>query len=181
MSRNNFKELEKKLGEKLLEIELVRKSNINIKPSKYFSKTIYYLVALIAIILASEVLELQTSLELIWSLTSFIPRLIMAFVVLIVGILFSDFLRKIDFTTCDSLGIPSVKIISLVVFYFLLINVAMVALSQAGIDTGFIEQNVSIIISGAVGAFSIGYGLASKGSVENFLSSNNMSNYVELR
>ncbi|MGB4960860.1 MAG: mechanosensitive ion channel domain-containing protein, partial [Saprospiraceae bacterium] len=57
------------------------------------------------------------------------------------------------------------------VFYFIFINIIIVALSQAQINTEFFAQNISIIIAGGVLAFSIGYGFASKDLVASFLAS----------
>jgi small-conductance mechanosensitive channel len=45
------------------------------------------------------------------------------------------------------------------------------ALSQAKIDTDFVKNNLSIILSGGVAAFALGYGLASKDMMSNFLAS----------
>ena len=55
-------------------------------------------------------------------------------------------------------------------FYFLFINVVILAIAQAEINTEFLQQNISIIIAGGVFAFAIGYGLASRDVVSNFLS-----------
>ena len=74
-------------------------------------------------------------------------------------------------TACESLGIPAAGLISSVVFYFLFLNIAMIALSQARIDTEFIQDNLSIILAGVVLAFAIGYGFASRNIVANFLAS----------
>ena len=45
------------------------------------------------------------------------------------------------------------------------------SLTQIGIDTDFISNNLSIIIAGCVFAFALGYGLASKDMMSNFLAS----------
>jgi len=66
---------------------------------------------------------------------------------------------------------PSANIIGSFVFYFVFINVIIVALSQAQINTEFFAQNISIIIAGGVLAFSIGYGFASRDLVASFLAS----------
>jgi small-conductance mechanosensitive channel len=44
-------------------------------------------------------------------------------------------------------------------------------LSQAKIDTDFIKSNLNILLGAAVGAFGLGYGLASKEMMSNFLAS----------
>jgi hypothetical protein len=62
-------------------------------------------------------------------------------------------------------------IIGSFVFYFIFINVIIVALSQAQINTAFFAQNISIIIACGVLAFFIGYGFVSKVLVASFLAS----------
>ena len=80
-------------------------------------------------------------------------------------------IRKLVETTLASIGISSYKIVASFLFYFLLINVVVVAIAQAGINTDFLQKNISIFIAGGVFAFAIGYGLASKEVMTNFLSS----------
>jgi hypothetical protein len=92
-------------------------------------------------------------------------------IVLILGTLLADILRKGIHTALTSLGISSAGLISSFLFYFLFINIVIVALSQAKIDTSFLSQNISIIIGGIVLAFAIGYGLASKNVMANIIAS----------
>lgn len=159
------------LGEKLNEIELVEKSNVRIVPSKILSKIVYYVVFLIFIIAGTDVLGMPEVSNLVSSVINYIPTLISALLFLIIGLLVCDFLRKTILTTCKSLGIPSAGMISSFIFYFLLINVVLVALGQAGIDTDFIASNISIILGGVVLAFGLGYGLASRSIFSNMLAS----------
>ena len=85
--------------------------------------------------------------------------------------LIADFLQKIVLTTTKSIGIPSAKLVSSFVFYFIFIMAIITAVSQLGIGTEFIATNLSIIIGGGVMAFALGYGIASKSTMSNFLAS----------
>ena len=160
-----------KLGEKLNEIDIVDKANIDIVPSKFISKLIYYVLLLIFIIASTDVLGMPAVSELMSDILNYLPNLISALIVFILGILIADFLKGIVKTACDSLNIPAAGLIANVVFYFIFLNVVMITLTQAGIDTEFIQDNLSIILAGGVGAFALGYGLASKDIVANFLAS----------
>lgn len=159
------------LGQKLDGIDILQKNNIEIKLSVLIGKFIYGVVMLVFVMTAIGVLDLPVLAELIRDLIRFIPNLIAGFIILIFGLLLSDGLKNVVYTTCKSLGMPSASLISNFVFYFVFINILIVALSQASINTSFIEQNISIIIAGGVLAFSIGYGLASKDIVSSFLAS----------
>jgi hypothetical protein len=160
-----------KLAEKINEIEIFYKSNIKFVPSALLSRLVYYILLFIFFIAATDVLGMAAVSDLMSSILNYLPSLISAFMVFIIGILVADFLKNIVKTTCESLGIPAAGMIANVVFYFLLLNIAMITLSQARIDTEFIQDNLSIILAGIVAAFAIGYGLASKSLVANFLAS----------
>ena len=160
-----------KLAERLNDIDIVHKANMKIVPSAILSKVVYYILLLIFIIAATDVLGMPAVSQLMSDILNYIPSLISAMIVFILGILVADFLKGIVKTACESLNIPATGLIANVVFYFVLLNVLMITLTQAGIDTEFIQDNLSIILAGGVAAFAIGYGLASKNIVANFLAS----------
>tara|TARA_B100000497_G_C7695565_1_gene424659 strand:- start:424 stop:1251 length:828 start_codon:yes stop_codon:yes gene_type:complete len=160
-----------KLGDKLNEIELVQKMNTEVKISKVFSKIIYYFLLFIFIIAATDVLNMTAISDLVMNAFNMIPKLLVGLVILIFGTLLADGIKNVVLAALDSLGIPSANLISSFLFYFLFINVVISAIAQADINTEFLEQNLSIVIAGLVAAFAIGYGLASKDMVANFLGS----------
>lgn len=160
-----------KLAERLNEIEIVYKSNIKIVPSILLSKMVYYILMLIVVMAATDVLKMKAVSDLVNDLINYIPSLLTAILVLAIGVLVADTVKNAVQTACTSLAIPAGKVIASVVFYFLFINVLMMALSQAKLETGFIESNISIILAGVVGAFAIGYGFASRNIVASLLTS----------
>jgi preprotein translocase subunit YajC len=160
-----------KFGDKLNEIDILANNNITVKLSIIAGKMVYYMMMLIFIMTAVGVLDMPVLAELIQDIIKFVPNLIAAFIILIVGLLLGDTLKNVVTATCKSMGMPSANIIGAFVFYFIFINVIIVALSQAQINTDFFAQNISIIIACGVLAFSIGYGFASKDLVASFLAS----------
>jgi hypothetical protein len=120
---------------------------------------------------ATSILGIPEISNLVADMMNFIPKLVVALIVLVIGILIADALRKMVLTGLKSLGVPSAGLISSVVFYFLFINIVISALSQAEINTEFLSQNISIVIGGIVAAFAIGYGLASKDVMANMIAS----------
>jgi Ca2+/Na+ antiporter len=160
-----------KIGEKLNEIEMIQKSNIEIKLSQLFSKVLYYVLMLFFLVAAADVLAMPAVSQLVTDIFNFVPNLIVALIVLILGLLMSEAVKNLVFTTLKSLAIPSARIISSFLFYFLLINVFVSALTQAKVNIEFLSQNLTVLIGGAVMAFGIGYGLASKDVIANFMAS----------
>lgn len=160
-----------KVAEKLNEIEFIEKSNVTIIPSLVLSKIAYYMSLLFFTILASEYLAIDAITGLVRDILDYIPSLIAALLVLVIGLLIAQFIQNILATTLKSLGVPSAKVISAFVFYFIFLMAVITALTQVGLDTDFISSNISIIIAGCVFAFALGYGLASKDMMANFLAS----------
>jgi len=152
-------------------IDILSSNNFKIELSDVLSKFIYYLILMVFIMTAIGVLDMPILANLLQEFILFIPNLLAAFFILIGGLLFAEFLKNIVTSTCKSLGMPSASIIGYFVFYFIFVNIIIVALTQAGISTEFFAQNISIIIAGGVLAFSIGYGFASKDIVSSFLAS----------
>jgi len=159
-----------KLTEKLNEIDIFQKANLDLKVSVILSKTLYYFILLTFIIAATEFLGLTIISQQIADILNFIPKAIAASIVFLVGVIFANFVRNAVSTTFRSLGIPSGKLISSFIFYFLLITISITALSQTGMDTKFLTQNIQILLSGIVVAFAIGFGFASRPVLRNILS-----------
>lgn len=159
------------LAEKLNEIDFIDKSNFTIVPSKILSNIIYYMILLVVTIVATEILDIQAVSDLVRDIINYIPNVIAAIIVLAIGLLLAQFLQKLVVTTMQSLGIPSAKVIGAFIFYFIFLMTVITALTQIGIDTNFISNNLTVIIGGGVLAFGLGYGLASRDTMANFLAS----------
>ena len=159
------------LADKLNDIDIVRQTNMTILPSNVISKVIYYVFMLVTFIVATDKLGVEAVTNLLTDFIGYLPKLLTGLIFFIIGLVVADTIRGLVLTACQSLGIPSSKVIASIVFYFIFLSVTMSALDQAGIQTDFIKSNLMIIIAGAVGAFAFGYGLASKGMMANLLAS----------
>ena len=151
-----------KLADRLMSIDLFENSKINLVPSTLISSTSYYLVLIVFIIAAVEAMGLNVISDLLKDLIDYIPNGITALLILVIGVFIADAIKKLIKATCYSLGISSGNLIASVVFYFILLNIILIALRQAKLQTEFMEDNIAIILAGIAGAFAIGYGLASK-------------------
>jgi len=160
-----------KLGDSLNNVDIVHKANMKIELSTVFSKALYYFMMLIVLVLASTALGMPEVTDLIKDILLFLPNLLVALIVMILGTLLADAIKSMVGTALKSLGVPSANMIATVLFYFLFINVIMIALKQANVQTDFLAQNISILIAGVIAAFAIGYGLASKDTMSNLLAS----------
>lgn len=160
-----------RIGDKLNEIDFIKQLQTEIKLSHIVAQVLYYFILLVFITQATETLGVKAITDMVRSLTEFIPRLIAAAIMLQVGVLLADALRKAVVGLCESFNIASGKLLGMVVFAFFLIVTVISALGQAGINTELLESSFNLIIGGIIFAFAAGYGLASRDVMANLLSS----------
>jgi hypothetical protein len=160
-----------KLGEKIQNMELLRKYDLDFKLSHVISMVVYVLIMLFLSVSAADTLGVPAISNMFLMLVNFIPKLIVAIIMTLLGLFISDLARKFVETLCKSFNIASGKLISMAVFFFLGFISIILALGQAGINTKLLESSFNIIIAALALAFSIGYGIASKDILINILSS----------
>jgi small-conductance mechanosensitive channel len=159
------------LADKINQIDFISNYNIKVLPSRVIGKIVYYVLMLVVIVIATDLLRMPAVSQLLRDLINYVPTLISAVIVLLFGLLIADTVKDATTTACKSLGIPSGVVIGNFLFYFIFLTALISALSQAKIDTDFIKSNLNILLGAAVGAFGLGYGLASKDMMSNFLAS----------
>ncbi len=160
-----------KLGEKIQNMEMLRKYQLDFKLSKVLSIILYILIMLFLSVSAADTLGVPAISNMFMMLVDFIPKLGVAIMMTLLGLFVSDLARKFVETLCKSFRIASGKLISMGVFFFLSFISVILALGQAGINTKLLESSFNILVAGLVLAFSIGYGIASKEILLNILSS----------
>ncbi len=163
----HFDQLVEKLNIESLFIRL----NIKVKPSAIIGKFVYWLIMLVFIISATEILGWEIVSKEISKLIEFLPKLLFALIFFIVGYYLSELIKKAVYSATNSAGISGAKAISNIVFYVLMIFISITSLDQAGVDTTLFTSNITIIIGGTLLAFAIAYGFASRDILTNILAS----------
>ncbi len=160
-----------KLGDKIQDMELLRKYDLDFNLSQVIAQVVYVLIMLFLSVSAADTLGVPAISNMFLMLVNFIPKLIVAIIMTLLGLFVSDLARKFVESLCKSFNISSGKLISMAVFFFLGFISIILALGQAGINTKLLESSFNIIIAALALAFSIGYGIASKDILVNILSS----------
>lgn len=170
-----------RLAEMLDDIDLVQRTGVlKEKLSGIIAKIVYYMMMLTFIIAATETLGVAAITQLFTDLMNYLPSLLTASVVFMLGLFLADMVQGAVVTLCLSLGIASGKMIGSIVFYFLFVTIAVSALAQAKINTEFISSSLVVLIGAGALAFAFGYGLASKDLVSNYLASYYNKNKVRV-
>lgn len=149
--------------------DFLAKMKISIKPSEIVGKFIFWLIFLLFIVTATETLGWTIVATEITNLIRFIPNLFIGIVIFVFGLYLAKFIKSLLTAFFNSLGMAGGKIISNLVFYIIMIIITLTALKQTGINTHFIDNNVTIIIALLVGAFAISFAISSRDILQNIL------------
>lgn len=160
-----------KIGDKLNEVDFIKQLQTEIKLSEIVAKVLYYFILLVFITAATETLGVKAISDMVLALVNFIPKVIAAAIMLQIGVLVADALKKAVISICQTFKIASGKLLGMIVFFFFLIITIISALGQAGINTELLESSFNLLIGGIIFAFAVGYGIASRDVMANILAS----------
>ena len=160
-----------KIGARLNDIDFIQQLQTEIKLSEIVAQVLYYFILLVFITATAETLGISAITGMVLSLVNFIPKVVAAAIMLQIGILVADALKKAVITLCQTFKVASGKLLGMIVFFFFLIITIISALGQAGINTELLESSFNLLIGGLIFAFAVGYGIASRDVMANILSS----------
>jgi len=150
------------LTSKLNKAALFGKSDFTVQPSKILLKFVKYLLIMIFVIIGSEKLGLYMITEGIGSFVAYLPVLITALLIFVVGVYLGSVVKEGIQNAFKSMEIPGSNLVSNVAFYAIVVIVTITALNQAGIDTSLITSNLTMIVGAMLAAATIAFGLGSR-------------------
>lgn len=119
--------------------------------------------------MASDIMGLKIISEQISDLLAYLPKLLTALVIFMIGLLFANFVKNGLKSLFESMDMSGGKLISQTVFFLLLTFISITALNQAGIDTEIITNNINTIIAAFLLAFAIAFGFGAREVVSKLL------------
>ncbi|MFT7156276.1 MAG: hypothetical protein ACI8Q1_001281 [Parvicella sp.] len=150
---------------------VLNRANLNVTPSQIVGKFVYWVIILLFFVTASETLGWSVVSKSISDLLTYLPQLFSAIVVFVIGFYIAGFIQRALISVLETLSVASARIISNFAFYLILVIVSLTALNQAGVETGLLTSNVTIIVGGMILAFAISFGIGSRDILKNILSS----------
>jgi hypothetical protein len=145
------------------------KANIHHTPAALVANIVYGLVLLTTLLLGLSALNVPMTSNAIAAFFSFIPRLILASVLLVAGYLLSKFIGRSVLLTAVNAEVRSARLISYAVQALIMIFAVAVSLEQIGLARNTIIAAFSILFGGLVLSLSIAFGLGGRDLAKEFL------------
>lgn len=157
------------LSDKVNAAQLFGDSEIKIEISKIILTFVKSVLWLVFIIVAADVMGLTIISTEIANLLRYLPVLLTALVIFMLGLYLAKIIKKAITSLFESMDIGGGKIVGSLLFYLIVIFVSITALNQAGIDTQIITGNFTIILGSFLLAMALALGLGSREVVGDLL------------
>ena len=145
------------------------KANIHQTPSALVANIVYGLVLLTALLMGLTALNLSVTSGVITVFFGWLPKALVAVLVLVVGYLLSKFVGRSVLLAAVNAEVRSARLISFAVQALIMVFTAAVSLEQIGIAQNTIIAAFSILFGGLVLALSIAFGLGGRDLARDFL------------
>ncbi|MEX2140261.1 MAG: mechanosensitive ion channel domain-containing protein [Pirellulales bacterium] len=117
---------------------------------------VFWLLMCVFIMAAVSILGLQDVSAAMYSVVSYIPKLLVATLVVVIGLLVASFLRGVVATSADRVGLTYAEHLANGFYYVLVLVTFHAALTHLGMNLELLENMVLI----AFGALAVGFALA---------------------
>lgn len=130
---------------------------------------IYWLVTLAALMIAFNSLGLTNVTELIGRVALFIPKVIVAVLILAFGAYFARFIDNTIIAYGKNVGLEDAELLGRFARYAVLVFVVMIALEQVDVASELVRQSFLIILAGVVLALALAFGLGCQHRISEML------------
>jgi len=124
-----------------------------------FGVLVYWLVILAALIIAFNGLGLTYVTDLLGKVALFVPKVIVALLILAFGAYFARFIGTTVITYCRNIGLHDGDLLGKLAQYAIVAFVVLIALEQVNVGGDIIRQSFLIILAGVVFALALAFGL----------------------
>ncbi len=124
-----------------------------------FGTLVYWLVLLAALVIAFNSLGLTYITDLLGQLVLFVPKLIVALLILVFGAYFARIVGNAAFVYCKNAGVQDAELLARLARYAIVTFVVLIALDQANVGGVIIRQSFLIILAGIVLALALAFGI----------------------
>lgn len=136
--------------------------DVNITLSGIISQVVYWLVIIMFIITGANMLGLTEVAQLLHDLAAYLPRIILAILVMIFGTLLARFINRLVFAWLHSIKFERALLVSTSVEYGIQILALFIALEQLGIGVQLINSLFVIVFGAIFLALALAFGLGGR-------------------
>jgi hypothetical protein len=140
----------------------------------------FWIIFLVFLIKASDTLSLTIVSDALTSIAYYIPKIGIAVLVLILGLIAANFVREVITMTCSSAGITHGTMVAQAVYVAVVLLIVVTAIDALGIDTALLNNTIVILLAGLIGGAALSFGLGSRTAVANLIAAHYLGSVVRV-
>ncbi len=137
----------------------LRQGGIESDTTDIFGTLIYWLVIFATLVIAFNGLGLTYITDLFGQVVLFVPKVIVALLILAFGAYFARFIYNTVVAYCSNVGIQDAELLGKLSQYAIVVFVVLIALDQMNVGGDIIRQSFLIILAGVVFALALAFGI----------------------
>ncbi|MGE5640271.1 MAG: mechanosensitive ion channel family protein [Clostridia bacterium] len=137
----------------------LRNGGIQADTTEIVARLCYWLVILAALLIAFNSLGLVYVTDLLGRVLLFVPRLLVAILVLAFGAYFAGFVANAIVAYCRNIHVQDADLLGRIAQYAIVTFVVLIALDTLNVGGDIIRQTFLILLAGVVFAFALAFGL----------------------
>lgn len=156
-------------SKKLSKTEIFGNSTINIVLTNVILAVLKWFLIFVFVMVGAEIFGIKVVSEGVKSFFAYLPRLLTAIGIFVVGAYLGTVVKKAVQTMFKSFEISGGNLVGNIAFYLIVVFLSITALDQAGVDTSVIKSNLTLLIGSVLLAFTLAFGLGAKDVVAKLL------------
>ncbi len=140
----------------------LRQGGLETDTTGILGRLVYWLVILATLIIAFNSLGLTYITGLLGQVVLFVPKVIVALLILAFGAYFARFVGNAVVAYCKNIDIQDAEILGKFAQYAIMTFVVLIALDQVNVGGDIVRQSFLIILAGIVFALALAFGLGGR-------------------
>ena len=158
-----------KLAEKAGITEILNKGGLKTSANNVLSSMVYWLVIIMVLVMVVNALGLPQASNVLESLFAYIPNVIAAMFVLVMGMFLANFVSGIIRTAAGNASLPRPEMLASVSRWAIIIFAGTISLRELGIATLLVTTTFNIILGGFCLALALAFGLGGRDAAAKYL------------
>ena len=139
-----------------------RDGGIGADTTEILAVLFYWLVILASLVMAFNLLGLEYITDLLGRVVWFLPKVMVALLILAFGAYFARFIGNAVIAYCRNVHLQDAEILGRLAQYAILAFVVLIALDQVNVGGEIVRQTFLIVLAGVVFALALAFGLGGK-------------------
>ncbi len=129
----------------------------------------FWVVFLLFLISAAETLSLASLSKALTDLTYYMPKVGIAALIVLLGMLAANISRELISMACSSAGIAQGPIVAQAFYVAALLLIVVTAINQLGVDTSLLNTTILLLLGGLIAGAALSFGLGARTAVANLI------------